>query len=71
MAPNIILLMADQRRRLFLRELGLRKGEFPAWSYEARPGDRDRFVRPSTAAGAVGPKPRSRLPFVPPTPPDK
>jgi choline-sulfatase len=61
---------ASQRRRLFLRQLGLARGEFPAWSWEARPGDRARFVRPSTAGGAVGPKPRQRYPFVPPTPPD-
>lgn len=62
---------ASQRRRLFLRRLGLARGEFPQWSWEARPGDRTRFVRPSTAGGPVGPKPRMRFPFVPPTPPDK
>jgi choline-sulfatase len=62
---------ASQRRRLFLRQLALARGEFPAWSWEARPGDRDRFVRPSTAGGAVGPKPRLRYPFVSPTPPDR
>jgi choline-sulfatase len=62
---------ASQRRRLFLRQLALARGEFPAWSWEARPGDRARFVRPSTAGGAVGPKPRLRYPFVPPTPPDR
>ena len=62
---------ASQRRRLFLRELGLKHGGFPEWSYEARPGDKARFVRPSTAGKAVGPKPRMRFPFVPPTPPDK
>ncbi len=62
---------ASQRRRLFLRELGLRHGAFPAWSHEARPGDKARFVRPSTAGGPVGPKPRARFPFVTPTPPDK
>ena len=62
---------ASQRRRLFLRQLALARGEFPAWSWEARPGDRARFVRPSTAGGAVGPKPRLRYPFVSPTPPDR
>ncbi len=62
---------ASQRRRLFLRELGLRHGAFPSWSHEARPGDKARFVRPSTAGGPVGPKPRARFPFVQPTPPDK
>lgn len=30
---------ASQRRRLFLRELGLKNGGFPNWSHEARPGD--------------------------------
>lgn len=61
----------SQRRRLFLRELAQRDGSFPAWSYEARPGDRARFVRPASAGGAVGPKPRARFPFVEPTPPEK
>lgn len=62
---------ASQRRRLFLRRLGLDRDAFPQWAYEARPGDKGRFVRPSTAGGPVGPKPRSRFPFVAPTPPDK
>ena len=62
---------ASQRRRLFLRQLGVSQGAFPSWSWEARPGDRGRFVRPSTAGGPVGPKPRMRDPFVPPTPADK
>ncbi len=62
---------ASQRRRLFLRKLGVEQGGFPQWSYEARPGDRARFVRPSTAGGPVGPKPRMRYPFVAPTPPDR
>lgn len=62
---------ASQRRRLFLRTLGLSRGEFPQWTHEVRPGDHARFVRPSTAGGPVGPKPRARFPFVPPTPPDK
>jgi pyocin large subunit-like protein len=63
--------LSSQRRRLFLRELGLRHGAFPSWSHIARPGDQTRFVRPSTAGGPVGPKPRARFPFVEPTPPDK
>ncbi len=62
---------ASQRRRLFLRELGLRSGAFPPWTFEARPGDAQRFVRPATATGAVGAKPRMRFPFVEPTPPDR
>ncbi len=62
---------ASQRRRLFLRELGMKHGGFPDWTYEARPGDKARFVRPTTAGKAVGPKPRMRFPFVPPTPPDR
>jgi choline-sulfatase len=62
---------ASQRRRLFLRQLGLEHGGFPDWTFEARPGDRARFVRPTTAGKAVGPKPRMRFPFVPPTPPDR
>jgi choline-sulfatase len=66
-----LLKRASQRRRLFLRELGVSKGAFPDWSYEARPGDRDRFVRPASAGGPVGPKPRARFPFVQPTAPDK
>ena len=64
------LIRASQRRRLFLRQLALRDGTFPAWSFEARQGDRSRFVRPASAVGAVGPKPRMRFPFVQPTPPD-
>jgi choline-sulfatase len=71
-APSLdTRIRASQRRRLFLRQLGVARGEFPAWSWEARPGDRARFVRPATAGGPVGPKPRMRFPFVPPTPPDK
>jgi choline-sulfatase len=62
---------ASQRRRLFLRELALRSGAFPPWTYEARPGDAERFVRPATATGTVGAKPRMRFPFVEPTPPDR
>ena len=62
---------ASQRRRLFLRELAMKSGAFPEWTFEARSGDRDRFVRPSTATGAVGAKPRMRFPFVQPTPPDR
>ncbi len=62
---------ASQRRRLFLRELALRAGAFPPWTFEARAGDAQRFVRPATATGAVGAKPRMRFPYVPPTPPDR
>ena len=69
--PATATASASQRRRLFLRELGLKHGGFPEWSYEARPGDKARFVRPSTAGKAVGPKPRMRFPFVKPTPPDR
>ncbi|MES3000171.1 MAG: sulfatase-like hydrolase/transferase, partial [Pseudomonadota bacterium] len=61
---------ASQRRRLFLREIALRDNAFPDWTFEARGGDKDRFVRPASATGAVGPKPRMRFPFVQPTPPD-
>ena len=62
---------ASQRRRLFLRELGMRSGNFPDWNYEARPGDAQRFVRPATVTGAVGAKPRARFPYIEPTPPDR
>lgn len=62
---------ASQRRRLFLRRLAARDGRFPEWAYEARAGDRARFVRAATAGGPVGPKPRARFPFVTPTPPDR
>ncbi len=62
---------ASQRRRLFLRELALASGAFPDWTYEARTGDAGRFVRPATATGAVGAKPRARFPYVDPTPPDR
>ena len=62
---------ASQRRRLFLRELALASGAFPEWNYEARAGDARRFVRPATATGAVGAKPRARFPYVDPTPPDR
>jgi choline-sulfatase len=60
----------SQRRRLFLRSLGMQTGQWPAWTHAVRPGDPQRYVRPSTAGGPVGPKPRMRYPFVPPTPPD-
>ena len=62
---------ASQRRRLFLRELHLRDGAFPPWTFEARAGDARRFVRPATATGRVGAKPRMRFPYVEPTPPDR
>ena len=62
---------ASQRRRLFLRELGMKTGAFPDWTFEARAGDAQRFVRPATATGAVGAKPRARFPYVEPTPPDR
>jgi choline-sulfatase len=63
---------ASQRRRLFLRELGLASGDFPNWTFEARSGDRHRFVRPAVAGGApAGAKIRARLPYVHPTPPDR
>jgi choline-sulfatase len=64
-------ILASQRRRLFLRELALASGAFPEWNYEARAGDARRFVRPATATGAVGAKPRARFPYVDPTPPDR
>jgi choline-sulfatase len=63
-------ILLSQRRRLFLKAESQRKGRFPAWTYEARAGDAARFVRPATAGGPVGPKPRARFPFVQPTPPD-
>jgi hypothetical protein len=61
---------ASQQRRLFLRQLALRDDAFPDWTFEARAGDKDRFVRPAVATGPVGPKPRMRFPFVQPTPPN-
>jgi len=63
-------ILLSQRRRLFLKAESQRKGHFPDWTFEAREGDADRFVRPAGAGGAVGPKPRARFPFVSPTPPD-
>ncbi len=60
----------SQARRLFLKAESQRKGRFPDWTFEVREGDAGRFVRPSTAGGPVGPKPRSRFPFVQPTPAD-
>lgn len=62
---------ASQKRRLFLRELARSTGSFPDWTFEARPGDRARFVRPTNAGGSIGAKPRSRFPFVQPRPPDR
>ena len=62
---------ASQQRRLFLRELSKRSGKFPEWTFEARPGDRGRFVRPANSGGSIGAKPRSRLPYVVPRPPDR
>lgn len=62
---------ASQRRRLFLREVAVRSGAFPPWNYEARTGDAQRFVRPASASGAVGAKPRLRFPYITPTPPDR
>lgn len=61
----------SQRRRLFLRAVAMQTGAFPPWNYEARPGDGQRFVRPATASGPVGAKPRLRFPYVTPTPPDR
>lgn len=63
-------ILQSQRRRLFLRAEAKRKGKFPAWTYEAREGDAERFVRSTTHGGAIGAKPRSRFPFVSPTPPE-
>lgn len=63
-------ILASQKRRLFLRQLSIARKSFPDWTYEARAGDRDRFVRPASALGAVGAKPRMRYPFVQPTPPE-
>jgi len=60
----------SQRRRLFLRDLARQTGHWPQWTHTVRPGDPDRYVRPSTAGGPVGPKPKMRFPFVMPTPPD-
>lgn len=61
----------SQRRRLFLREVSLQKGGFPPWNFEARPGDAQRYVRPASATGAVGAKPRMRFPYITPTPADR
>jgi len=62
---------ASQRRRLFLRELSMKTGSFPPWNYEVRTGDAQRYVRPVTATGTVGAKPRLRFPYITPTPPDR
>lgn len=71
--PDEVLaqILASQARRLFLKDWAQQKGAFPDWTFEARPGDKTRFVRPTTHGGAVGAKPRQRFPFVQPTPPDK
>jgi choline-sulfatase len=60
----------SQRRRLFLRDVSRQTGQWPLWTHQVRPGDEARYVRPSTAGGPVGPKPKMRFPFVQPTPPD-
>lgn len=60
---------ASQRRRLFLKALAQKSGSFPDWTYEARPGDSGRFVRPANSGGTLGAKPRSRFPYVEPQPP--
>jgi choline-sulfatase len=61
----------SQRRRLFLRDVSIRTGAFPQWSYEARQGDRARFVRPTATGAPQGAKPRLRFPYVEPVPPDR
>jgi choline-sulfatase len=61
----------SQRRRLFLKSLAQKSGSFPDWTFEARPGDSARFVRPINSGGSIGAKPRSRFPYVEPRPPNK
>lgn len=55
--------VASQQRRLFLKQVALRSGEHPDWSFQAFRDDFKRFVRGS---GATGAKARARFPFVPP-----
>jgi len=57
---------ASQRRRLFLRDVAIKSGAFPSWTYEARQGDRTRFVRPTATGAPVGAKPKMRFPYVEP-----
>jgi choline-sulfatase len=62
---------ASQRRRLFLRDVSINSGGFPDWTFEARPGDRTRYVRPTTGGAPTNAKPRMRFPYVEPVPPDR
>jgi len=56
-------ILASQRRRLFLKSVAQKSGNFPDWSYQASRDDSKRFVR---ASGAAGAKARARFPFVEP-----
>jgi choline-sulfatase len=54
--------LADQRRRLFIKAAAAKSGKLPDWSYQAVTDDSKRFVR---ASGAAGAKARARFPAVP------
>jgi choline-sulfatase len=54
--------LESQRRRRFVHGA---TGGVPYWAYEARPEDKDRFVR---NAGAAPTKAKARFPYVEPTP---
>jgi choline-sulfatase len=56
------LVLASQRRRLFLNRVAQDSGQRANWSFQAFRDDQQRFVR----AGASGTKARARFPFVPP-----
>jgi choline-sulfatase len=59
--------LASQRRRLFIRAVDDRSNRYPNWSYEARAGDSDRYVRGGgLQRGEHATKARSRLPYVEP-----
>lgn len=58
------LVLASQRRRLFLNRVANESGQRMNWSFQAFRDDQKRFVR----AGAGGTKARARFPLVPPLP---
>ena len=56
---QLAAVLADQKRRLFIKAAAAASGNLPDWSYQAERDDAKRFVR---ASGAAGAKARARFP---------
>lgn len=64
-------ILASQKRRMFLAEVGRSSGLYPNWAYQPFVDESKRYIRGSGGAGPTNAKSKARFPYLKPVEPDR